>query len=317
MRQRLHQPFGLVPLGALLLALAALVAGVVLSGCASDGSDAAEVSTGGAGDGDGSTSVAPTVPDAEEGVDGLPADQIVFQEQTGGGFVPMQAAATEIPGITIYGDGRIFVVEQRDSRAYDATPILLTRTLDAEELSTFLADAAGTGLFDEAGADLGQPMVTDLPTTTVTLATDGPPVTVSAYALDFDAAPGGGVSDQQEEQRAALRDVIAAARELGAGAEAWTPDRVRATMYDPAQTQREGTIEATPWPGPAFADFPAPVPEGAVASCLVIEGDEAAAVWDAAVPKTSAWWTSPDDPADERQIVVVPLVPGAEGCPPA
>lgn len=312
MRQRLHQPFGVLPLGALVLALGALVAGLVLSGCGSSASDGAEVS---AGDG-GSTSVAPTLPEPAEGVDGLPADQIAFQEQTGGGFVPMQAAATEIPGITVYGDGRIFVVDQRTDRAYDAAPVLLATTLEPEQLTGLIAAAEATGLFDGA-ADLGSPMVADLPTTTVTLAAGGPPTTVSAYALGIDAVPGDGLTDEQVTARQALAALIDEARSLGADGEPWTPDRVRATMYDLSQTQREGTTEVAPWPGPAFADFPEPTPAGAVSSCLVVEGDEAAAVWDAAVDRTSAWWSATDDPSEERQIVVVPLVPGAEGCPPA
>ena len=81
MRMRLRQPFTAAPLGALLVAVVAVVASLVLAGCGSGGD---EVDTG--GDGGGTTSIAPTLPDPVEGVDGLPADQIVLQVQTGGGL---------------------------------------------------------------------------------------------------------------------------------------------------------------------------------------------------------------------------------------
>lgn len=314
MRLRLRQPFTALPLGALLLALVAVV-GLVLAGCGSSGSDA-EVSTGGEGDGDGATTTTVAEPDGGEGT--LPADQVVFQAQTGGGFTPMEAAATEIPFVTIYGDGRVFVTEDRADRPYDVGPALLTTTIDADALEAFLADATESGLF-VADADFGQPMVTDLPTTTVTLHTDDPAgaVSVSAYALGFDAPPGGGVSDEQTARRQELSAIVDAATALGEGGEAWTPDRVRATAYAPDQRQPDPGIEAAEWPGPAFSTFPEPTPAGAVSSCLVLEGSEAAAVWAAASERTNAWWVDGEGDQQARTIVVVPLVPGAEGCPTA
>lgn len=315
MRMRLREPFPALPLTALLVAVAAVLAGALLVGCgSSDGEAGDDVSAGAATDG--TTSLAPTVPEPTEGIDGLPADQVVFQAQTGGGFVPMQAAATEIPEVTIYGDGRVFVTDPAEDRPYDVGPGLLVRTLPADELRAFLADATGSGLFSP-DADFGQPMVTDLPTTTVTLHTEDPSMSVSAYALTIDAIPGGGLTDAQVAARQELSALVEAARALGEPGEPWAPDRVRATLYDPTQTQREGSIEPGVWPGPPFAEFPAPTPEGAVASCLVIEGDEATAVWDAASSRGDAWWVSAEGATDDHQIVVVPLLPGAEGCPPA
>jgi hypothetical protein len=316
MRLRLRQPFTALPLGALLLALLAVVS-LLLAGCGSSGSDA-EVSTGGEGEGDGATTTTVAEPEPEPEAGELPADQIVFQAQTGGGYVPMQAAATEIPFVTIYGDGRVFVTDGQADRPYDVGPTLLTTTVDAAALEAFLADATGSGLF-VADADFGQPMVTDLPTTTVTLHTDDPAgaVSVSAYALGFDSAPGGGLDDEQIARRQELSTIVDAAQALGDGGEEWTPDRVRATAYDPEQTQLEGTIEPAEWPGPAFSTFPEPTPAGAVSSCLVLEGDEAAAVWAAASGRTNSWWVVGQGDQQARQIVVVPLVPGAEGCPPA
>ena len=91
---RVRQPFTALPLGALALAVAALVATLVLAGCGA-GSDGARVAS---GDGGATTTAAPTVPDPGEGEgdEVLEADQIVFQAQTGGGFVPMQAAMASV-----------------------------------------------------------------------------------------------------------------------------------------------------------------------------------------------------------------------------
>jgi hypothetical protein len=140
-------------------------------------------------------------------------------------------------------------------------------------------------------------------------------VSASAYALGFADAPGGGVTPAQQARRDALQALLADARELAAGAKPWTPDRLRATMFDPDQTQLEGSMEPGVWPGPAFTAFP-PTDDGG-SSCLVVEGDDATAVWAAAVMRTNTWWTSAAGADDARQIVVAPLLPGAEGCPPA
>jgi len=310
MAVRVRQPFTALPLGVLALAVAALVATVALAGC---GSGEERVDT---GDGASPTTEATTVPEPGGRDPVYDADQIVFQAQTGGGFVPMQAAATELPEVTVYGDGRVLVTEARDDRPFDVSPRLLLANASDEALRSLLSDAERSGLFAD-DVDFGQPMATDLPTTTVTLHTTGPAVHASAYALGFTQAPGGGITDAQAERRAALRELIDAARALGEDGEPWTPDRVRATLFDPAGSQREGTIPTAPWPGPPFDSFPASMPEGAVARCLVIEGEAASTVWAAASERDSSWWTDPADRAVERQIVVVPVLPGTEGCPTA
>lgn len=46
-----------------------------------------------------------------------PADQVVWQVDTGGGLVHYAVTANDVPEVTIYGDGNIFVpvpVEEPD-----------------------------------------------------------------------------------------------------------------------------------------------------------------------------------------------------------
>lgn len=241
----------------------------------------------------------------------LPADQIVWQETSGGGFVPVSANAADVPALTIYGDGRILATPEDTTRRYDATQELELRRVSGADLQAFLDQADRSGLFS-AGTDFGTPGVTDLATTTVTLHGADAAREVNVYALGFGEEPGGpgGLTTEQAGNRTELTKLIAAAHELGGKGEPWVPDRVRATTWPGSMTD-DGSAVAEPWPGPAFDDFPAST-EGGGGSCLVIEGGDAAAVYRAARDNASPRWT---DGTDERTIVVAPLVPGAPGCP--
>lgn len=295
-----------------LLTLSLLALAATASGCGSSGGS---VET---GDGGITTSGVPTTPTVASTPTtmpprqtDLPADQIVWQVSAGGGFVPMSSAAADVPALTIYGDGRILATSDDTTRRYDATQELVLRRVSPADLQVFLDAADTSGLFT-TGTDFGTPGVTDLPTTTVTLHGTGPSRKVGVYALGFGEEPGGpgGLSAQQVSNRAALSDLIGTANELGGKGDPWVPDRVRATTW-PGSTMDDGSAPAERWPGPAFANFPAST-EGGGGSCLVIEGDDAAAVYRAARSNAGTRWT---DGTDERTIVVAPLVPGADGCP--
>ena len=131
------------------------------------------------GDGDGNGSIAHP----------SGANELVLRIATGGGFVPVEFNLRSLPGISIYGDGRM-IVEGPVIEIYPgpAMPNLQVRQLTEEAVQALLRQARVAGLLG-ADATFDYPCVTDLPTTTFTVVAEGRTHTVSAYALGFTEAP--------------------------------------------------------------------------------------------------------------------------------
>lgn len=239
-------------------------------------------------------------------------DDIVWQEFTGGGFVPSEYVLRLVPRVTIYADGR--TLRAADTNDSTLRPIALEEAqIPAEDLDAFLEEAAESGLF-EPGTDFGDPSVTDMASTSVTLWTGDTPRSVDVYALNFDIEPSmRDVTDEQVERRDRLKDLVAEARALGEDAEPYVPDQVRANLVSPG-SQTDAGASPTAWPGPPLAAFPEPAADGPGTSCLVIEGADAAAVSTAAADNPDAVWTID---GEVHQIVTAPMLPGEEGCPPS
>ena len=113
---------------------------------------------------------------------------LVFTEVVGGGYVPAYAAfAEELPDVAIFADGRIFSVNQGSSVGVDsksAQVVVVERTVRSDDLQRIVDDAQAAGVTSHP-PDLGHPSVTDLPTTTITLSTDGHTTNVDVYALGY------------------------------------------------------------------------------------------------------------------------------------
>lgn len=114
------------------------------------------------------------------------ADQLVLRVATGGGFVPYEYTLRSLPGFSLYGDGRL-LVEGPQIEIYPgpAMPNLQVSRVTEEAIQAILEEARSAGLLG-ADASYDFPCVTDLPTTTFTVAAEGVTHTVSAYALGFD-----------------------------------------------------------------------------------------------------------------------------------
>jgi hypothetical protein len=246
---------------------------------------------------------------APEAVD---ADQVVWQEFTGGGFVPTFTAARDAPEVTIYRDGRIFTQVRQPADQLGAPVAFEQAEVSQADLDAFLADAEASRLF-EPGTEFGAPGVTDQPSTTVLFRPGDEPLQIDVYALEvgFDL-PAGHVTPEQSARRDALKALLARAAELGAGAEAYVPDRIRAVRFDPAVAGDPPATSPT-WPGPPLSAFP-PLAEGSGQSCLVIEGDDAVAVARADRENPRGTWEAD---GTVQTIVIVPVLPGQEGCPPS
>lgn len=248
-----------------------------------------------------STTTSTTAPAAD-------TDDVVWQQFTSGGFVPQEYAAGAVPEVTIYRDGRVFTLAE----GQDEPPAALqVSQASPDDLEAFLAEAEASGLF-EPGTDFGSPGVTDQPSTTVLLKTGDRPQQIDVYALDFAYdSPVGDVTAEQTARRDELKALAARAAALGDDAQPYVPDRVRAVRFDPEIVTGAPTTGAA-WPGPPASAFP-PFDERTRQSCLVIEGEDATAVSRADQENPERTW---DLDGTVQTIVVVPLLPGQEGCPP-
>ncbi|MCU1499644.1 MAG: hypothetical protein JWM47_3597 [Acidimicrobiales bacterium] len=238
----------------------------------------------------------------------LSADQVVWQERNGGGFVPIEVALSEIPQVTIYGDGRIYVARPEDDQPYGRPPAMRTGTVAAPALAAFVHDVERSGLFGPTGADFGTPPVTDGPTTTVRFQGPGSePLTAGAYFLTGDFEEG--LTDEQVARRDELRALIDRAAGLADDLEPWAPERLRVT--DLTGEAGDADPEPTAWPGPPFAEVLHPSGlDGR--PCGGLSGDAAAAVAAAVAESTSNSWMAG---GEVRVLVISPLLPGEEPCP--
>ncbi len=236
----------------------------------------------------------------------LPADQVVFMVDSGGGLVPPVVYALESPSLVIYGDGRILSIVKDDTGGAVPARYQLTR-VDPLAVAAFASSAEASGIINPA-KDFGQPPVTDMDGTTVMVHGENAPAKVSVYAFhdQFDKD----VTADQQKARAALRQLIDAASNLAAGATLvpFSPDSV--VVYDVGLGYGDRTA-TTVWPGPPPASFLKPSNQSRSVACGQLSGAPATIVYNAALDNPSALWLV--DGAS-RVLAVNPL-PIAESCP--
>lgn len=243
-------------------------------------------------------------------------DDVVWQAHTGGGDVPESSRAAEIPSLTIYGDGRIFLSVPGVDRRYDQPVPVLTDRIDPTELARFLATAEGTGLF-EPHVDFGEPAEAALPSSRVTIRHRGANLSIDAYGLGarFDVD----LSDEQVDNREALRQLLSAAEQLALDPQPWTPDRISVMqLADDAPYVESPEAEADPdaapptWPGPALDEILEPTDDGPVLACGELAGPDARRVFNAALENPTPRW---DLGGESRTLVLSVVLPGDQPCP--
>jgi hypothetical protein len=119
---------------------------------------------------------------------------VVLRIETGGGFVTVEYNLTQLPSLTIYGDGTVLVTGPMiEIYPQPAMPNLQQATISQDDIDKILAAAKKAGLFAN-GVDYGQPSITDVGTTTITINADGQTYTSDIYALGIEEVLKGGTS---------------------------------------------------------------------------------------------------------------------------
>lgn len=191
------------------------------------------------------------------------ATDVVLRMEEGGGFVPIDFAASQAPVFTLYGDGRIVFRQLTDTfpqpGADGVTRPAAWRTaqLDAgqiEELLTFALGPGGIGTARDVYMGAGA----DLPSTTFTVDAGGLKKTVVVNAIDME--PTGGPDDAA---RAALKTLADRLRDFDQHGSI-SSDTYASTAYRGVLIEREvdpnvpvpgPSPVAWPWPDLTVADF--------------------------------------------------------------
>lgn len=249
---------------------------------------------------------------------------LVLQVHAAGGFVPWGYDFAAVPSLSVYADGTA-IVHGPTTLEYPgkALPNLQVVHLPDGVLEEIVAAAADADLL-APGPDYGMPNVTDLPTTTVTIAVGGETFEHAAYALgagpgetsaDDEGMFGGGESgltDEQSAARVALAQFVQRANELvgATGAEesyAISALGVMAMPIDPATASGvEGIdVQVLPWPVPATA-------LSGASQCALVEGADAQTLL--ATLAGANQLTQFEQDGVTYQVWFRPLLPHETGC---
>lgn len=244
-------------------------------------------------------------------------DELVLRIDVSGGLVPVAMTVTEVPNLSVYGDGRVVtsgpVIEIFPGPALPNVQVQQISTADVAKLVDRAVDA-GIG----KQADFGMPNVADAPTTHVMVRTAaGEQVSdVPALGIGEDALNNSQRAARQRVQRLveALTDLPST---LGKGAVSASKTFPAAGVAAVAVTWAEmggdqGVAPQAPvaWPGPALPGEAFPDRPGV--HCVSATGEPAARILDAAAKANSRTpWASA---GTSWQVTFRPFLPGESTC---
>jgi hypothetical protein len=197
------------------------------------------------------------------------SSDVILQLETGGGFVPMDFAATQAPTFTLYGDGTVIV---RDEGApfpepaadgVSVLPAVHVASLAESEVQELLRYALTDGGLGIARARYDLAGISDAGSTYLTIDAGGLDKRVEIYALS-ETDP-----SRSDVQDAPIRAAFWALAErlrllattIARSSPGWEPDRWRGTLEE--------------WNGVAFATRPWPWTDLALTDFTVAPGNSA------------------------------------------
>ncbi|MCU0504184.1 MAG: hypothetical protein MUE82_00190 [Chloroflexi bacterium] len=266
-----------------------------------------------------------TMPTAEPIMHPTGANELVLRQELGGGFVPYEWILSNLPIVSIYGDGRVITQGPRiEIYPGPALPNLRVARISEDGLQKILAAAAEAGILGN-DAHYDYPGIADAPTTIFTVNAGGATSRVSAYALGIgeDASM---IPPADAAARAELADFAAKLGDLPGwlGPDVVSADepfdfasiRVYAQAADP--TSQDQGIEPTvvDWPlAVPLATFGEPFRPGAEPAmrCGVVAGDDLATLRPALEAANQlTYWRSG---GETFSLILRPLLPEESGCP--
>ena len=247
------------------------------------------------------------------------ANDLVLRIDIGGGFVPVEYNLAALPSVSIYGDGRM-IVQGPVIEIYPgpALPNLQVTQLSEDAVQAILGAARDAGLMD-GDASYDYMCVTDLPTTTFTVVTEGRTNVTSAYALGFDDGAGE-CEGVDTKARAALAqfqgefgDLQSLVPEGSIGAEEpYVPTEMRVFVL-PYRGEAELPQQPVEWPvAGSLETFGEPIDVLQDSRCGVVSGEDLAGLLAAAATANQLTpWTSE---GTEHSLILRPLLPDEHGC---
>lgn len=248
--------------------------------------------------------------------------QPVLQVAHVGGFLPVGAAFSQVPQLTVYPDGTA-VTHGPQIMIFPgpALPNLLVHELTDEQLAGLEQLAADAGLL--AGPkQYGDPPVADAATTVVTLRFGDDEVVHEAYALGLGERPSGdgglpgldGVDAAAQDAREALSAFVEAASSLVTSQGEAHPYEAQAFAV---LTRPVPPDQPSPDPGmePDVVAWPLPEVELAAATehCIVLDGQAADTL--RGTLRDATQLTRFEQDGAVYEVFTRPLLPGEEGCP--
>jgi hypothetical protein len=251
----------------------------------------------------------------------MDADVVALRVDYLGGFVSPATIPASLPGISIYGDGRV-ITQGPVPAIYPgpALPNLQQSRISSRDVDRLVRRAVDAGV--GAGTDLGQPGVADAATTRFQVTTDQGVRETSAYALDM-GDDGGTLTAPQQAARQKLSGLLAALQDLPGtlGADAVTdegayPAEAVAAIAAPWVDRPAEFVQLAPepppvdWPGPALpGDRLNPTVD---VGCVTAIGEDARAVLAAAAAGNAMTpWRSG---GKLWSVLFRPLLPDETGC---
>lgn len=186
------------------------------------------------------------------------ANVVVLRLEEGGGLVPMDFFATQLPTFSLYGDGTVLYAQEVRHELEGATgPLPLRKaTMDDAQMSALLAFALGQGGLADARADYPNPQVADGPSSIFAIRADAVDKTVGVYALGIESPDTPDLAIRARFQQLAIilrafAGQVAAGRATDAGI--YQPPAYRAVLAEEQGVPAE--VRDWPWDDLAPEDF--------------------------------------------------------------